>query len=116
MPKSPLLKVYGHLWPVDTQLCINLEEICREALPVPDSGTPPVFYQDGDLARISFEGIYFPLDDLLELIAKVQDKRMQGKLDLLDLENWRLVRHIVKDGSISCLRAPLNNVLDYSGH
>ena len=40
----------------------------------------------------------------------------QGKLDVLDLENWRMTRHAFRDGVLHSSAAPLNNVLDYSGH
>ena len=43
-------------------------------------------------------------------------EKHQGKLDVLDLENWRLTRHLFDQGRIRSSSAPLNNVLDYSGH
>ncbi len=116
MPAAPLIKVYGHLWPIDVQLSARLDAICQGALPEPAPGIAPVFCRDGNLGRISFEGIYFPLDDLLALLARELTPAMQGKLDLLDLENWRLVRHSFVGGAITSASAPLNNVLAYSGH
>ena len=41
---------------------------------------------------------------------------MQGKLDVLDMDGWRLTRHVFTGGQVKSSSAPLNNVLDYSGH
>ena len=44
------------------------------------------------------------------------DAAQKAEQDLLDLENWRLTRHLFDQGRIRSSSAPLNNVLDYSGH
>lgn len=71
---------------------------------------------EGDLLRISFEGLYFPVEETLAAVAARLRPDQTGKLDVLDLENWRLERHVFADGRISSGAAPLNNVLDFSGH
>ena len=43
------------------------------------------------------------------------DEEIHG-IDVLDLENWRLIRHVFEQGRIRTSSAPLNNVLDYAGH
>ena len=68
------------------------------------------------MARVSFEGVYFPVDEVLAALARHLRPEHQGKLDVLDLENWRLTRHLFDQGRIRSSSAPLNNVLDYSGH
>ena len=114
MSRLPLLKVYGHIYPADQALYTALQTACADALP--DEDDIPVLERDGDMARISFEGTYFPVDDvLLALQAHIQPAH-KGKLDVLDLEAWQLTRHSFAHGRIESHSAPLNNVLDYSGH
>lgn len=114
MSRQPLLKVYGHIYPVDEPLYEALEHACADAMP--DEDDLPVLELDGDMARISFEGTYFPLDDVLTALTAHLRAEHLGKLDVLDLEDWRLTRHTFAQGQIDVHSAPLNNVLDYSGH
>ena len=115
MRDDVLLKVYGHIWPVTEALCSDMEQCAAAAMGSSDDDIP-VFERDGNMARISFEGIYFPADEMLEAIGRHISEDMQGKLDVLDLEAWRLTRHRFEKGKILSSSAPLNNVLDYSGH
>ncbi|MDE7371665.1 MAG: hypothetical protein K2N07_08010 [Desulfovibrio sp.] len=112
MSQPVLLKVYGNLFPAD--------EADREALAQACAGRVPAdgeaVLREGDLVRISFEGLYFPVEDVLEAIAARLKPGQQGKLDVLDLEAWRLTRHLFAEGRITSRTAPLNNVLDFSGH
>ena len=87
---------------------------CADAMP--DENDLPVLELDGDMARISFEGTYFPLDDVLAALTAHLRAEHLGKLDVLDLEGWRLIRHTFAQGRVDVHSAPLNNVLDYSGH
>lgn len=113
MSQPVILKVYGQLWPANKELHENLQAIASQALPQQDY--PATSLQD-DLLKISFEGIYYPIDETLAAIQKQLTPNQRGKLDVLDLENWKLTRHLFENGGISCHSAPLNNVLDYSGH
>ena len=114
MSRQPLLKVYGHIYPVDDALYEALEKACADAMP--DEDDIPVLERDGDMARFSFEGAYFPLDSVLEALTAHMQTGHQGKLDVLDMEEWRLIRHTFIQGRMDVHSAPLNNVLDYSGH
>lgn len=111
MSQPILLKVYGHIWPAPSGLAPELCRIGRACLP----GSEPVS-QAGDLVNISFEGLYFPVDDFVAAIRSSTCGREQGKLDVLDLENWQLTRWLIENGALSEHRAPLNNVLAWSGH
>ena len=84
MSRQPLLKVYGHIYPVDDALYAALEHACADAMP--DEDNLPVIERDGDMARVSFEGTYFPLDDVLDVLTTHVRAEHQGKLDVLDLE------------------------------
>lgn len=114
MSREPLLKVYGHVFPVNDALYEDLAHACADALP--DADDIPVLERDGDMARISFEGVYFPEDEVLEALVRHLGPEHKGKLDVLDMEGWRLTRHVLAEGSVHSSSAPLNNVLDYSGH
>ena len=110
-----LLKVYGNLWPAPEGLLQRLEPICAEAMTQEDDDGIPRVCQEGDLLRISFEGLYFPVDEVLDAIAAVLTPAQQGKLDVLDMDGWRLERHVFANGKIVTKSTSLNNVLDYSG-
>ena len=112
--RQPPLKVYGHVYPIDDAFYAALAEACADAMP--DTDDLPVLERDGDMARISFEGAYFPVEEALAAIRAHLRQEHQGKLDVLDLDGWRLHRHTFAQGGIESHSAPLNNVLDYSGH
>ena len=114
MSRQPLLKIYGHIYPADDALYAALAKACADALP--DDDDIPVLERDGDMARISFEGTYFPLDEVLLALTTHILPAHKGKLDVLDMEGWKLTRHVLAGGSVHSSSAPLNNVLDYSGH
>lgn len=114
MSREPLFKVYGHVYPINADFYADLARACADALP--DADDIPVLEKDGDMARISFEGVYFPVDEVLEALARHLGSEHKGKLDVLDMDGWRLTRHVLEGGRINTSSAPLNNVLDYSGH
>lgn len=104
-PRNILVKVYGNIYPAGSDMLRSLQALCGEAVEL-----------EGDLLRLSFEGIWFPLEDVLEALRSRLTPACQGKLDYLDLEAWTLTRHIFTGTEITISSAPLNNVLDYSGH
>ncbi|MBO4300495.1 MAG: hypothetical protein J5861_02720 [Desulfovibrio sp.] len=114
MNRQPLLKIYGHLYPADAALFAALEEACATALP--DGDDVPLLERDGDLVRLSFEGSYFPLEEVLAVVKAHLKPEHCGKIDVLDMEAWRLVRHTFADGHTQCRSGSLNQVLEYSGH
>lgn len=113
MSQPVLIKAYGNLWPADADLAAALRQTAADCLPKPKA---PVIGMQGDLLTISFEGIYFPAPDFLNVIERLRPQTLRGKLDVLDIENWRLERHIFADGKTETRCAPLNDVLAYSGH
>ena len=42
--------------------------------------------------RISFEGVFFPLDDVLDALRPLLCAESSGKIDLIDMEAWTLTR------------------------
>lgn len=113
MSTRTLVKVYGNISSASPELMHALEPVARQALPTPDD---PVLEQDGDMLRIHFEGICFPLEEFLEVVLLHLSKKSLGKVDYIDLDAWKLHRHIIEGKSIRASSVSLNNVLDYSGH
>lgn len=111
MSQPILVKVYGNLSPYEPELAEKLKTVLKGCYPPEEA-----LRIDGDLLLISFEGIYFPLDEVITLISADLYPSMTGKVDYLDIENWRLVRYVINKGIITRSEAPLNNVMDYSGH
>lgn len=110
MTQPVTLKAYGNIYPATENLRDALGKLCALAI-------PPASCQAKDgMLLISFEGVYFPTQEILAAIEAALDKTQRGKLDVLDIEGWVLERYIFANGAITSKRAPLNNVLDYSGH
>ena len=116
MSQPLLIKVYAAFAPAQQEDFLKLSEACSTAIASEDDHDPFVT-MPGDMLRISFEGIYFPLDDVAPVIQELAEKKAAGKMDVLDMENWRMTRYQAKgDGRLEIRSAPLNSVLDYSGH
>ena len=108
----PLVKVYAAFLHADARVLAAVEKAGREAMGHEDAW---LFLED-DLLRISWEGVYFPLEEVLQALAATLAQNAGGKLDYLDLEDWTLTRCIPHNGVFQCSKRSLNHVLDYSGH
>ncbi len=73
-----------------------------------------LIYNAGSL-QIAFEGIYFDIEDVLNIVQKHISQQSTGKIDYLDLEAWKMTRHRIDGVSINSSSVGLNNVLDYAG-
>lgn len=111
MSQPVLLKVYGGFMPASPRLHEALRQIAGTALPAENVCVA----LDGDMASLSFEGIYFPLEETLEAIREYANEETRGRLGVLDIENWTLCRHEINGKEISARSQGLNSVLDYSG-
>ncbi len=76
----------------------------------------PWLLEEGDCLRISFEGLWFPHEEVLEALRAHLGPAARGKLDVLDLDAWTLIRHSLEADGLHSAERPLNHVLDYSGH
>ncbi len=85
-----IMKVYGNLYPVD-KTCFEEVEQVLTAWNIEDS----VFYEK-DMVRISYEGEYFPCDEVSEILKSYHAETTEGKLDCMDLEEWTLARYSFK--------------------
>lgn len=108
-----LLKIYGNISPATQMLFNILDKIATQAMPMPEL---PVLKLSNELLTISFEGIWFPVDESVDTIRAHLTPAQKGKLDIIDIETWTLTRYVIRNGSILHSSAPLNNVLSYSGH
>lgn len=111
MSQPTLIKAYGGFKPASPALAHALEDELGKAIP----GENANISCTGDMCVLSFEGIYFPLDEILGAIAEYSTPMTGGRLDVLDMENWRLYRHEIAGGKIDVHENSLDNVLDYSG-
>ena len=66
----------------------------------------------GDTLVFSYEGLAFPLDEVLEAL---RGESLTGKLDFLDLEAWTLTRHFWDKGRVTVRKGGLNAALERKG-
>ncbi len=112
MAQPVLIKVYAAFSPVDEKGAKAVEAACSSAL----AGEGELSCSSlGDLLRVSFEGVYFPVDEVAEVLEGLCARGAVGKMDVLDLEEWRLTRYQGAGGRQVKRSAPLTNVLDFSG-
>lgn len=105
-----LIKIYAGLHPAGAAAASALRAGSGAV------GGEPWLFQEGDLLRIAFEGLYFPEDELLETLERALPREARGRVDVLDLDAWELRRYERKNGRFTLLRRPLNHVLEYAGH
>ncbi len=109
MRQEPV-RAYGHLHPagnpVPEAVASTLDSWSLEAELV----------LAGDLFRLSFEGVCFPAEEIVEALRPFLEPHSQGRLDVLDLEAWTLTRYTFTGTVVRCNQRSLNHVLDYSGH
>lgn len=103
-------KTYGHLFPADLHAVEAVNAVCR------DWNMPECTELDGDIFRISFEGVFFPLDDVLEALKPLLLPGSAGKIDLIDMEAWTLTRAAFSGTQVTVKTVGLNHVMAYSGH
>lgn len=105
-----LCRVWGNLVPADDKICNVVNDIMR------DWCLSPCAKLDGDILNFFYEGVVFPLDEILEKIQLALDLESSGKIDLCDLEKWTLTRATFQGKKILLASSGLNNVLAYSGY
>lgn len=107
-----LVKIYGYLKPCKEQWLPALES----SLYLLGAEAEGVLRLEGSMLQLSYEGIYFPLEDFLRAAAPLLGAESEGKIDYLDLEAWELTRYRFENGFITSAKSDLNNVLAFSGH
>ena len=110
-----LLKVYGHIYPASELLEKDLSLALQSAIQDTISLDIPLLQRDKDMLRISFEGMYFPEDEIIKVFERHLERCHHGKLDILDMSEWHMTRYFFEGGELQKRSASLNHVLDYSG-
>ncbi len=108
-----LVKVYAHIWPIHEEALQTWSALLPES---PTLSKEEMLCQESDMLKLSYEGIYFPLEDFLATLTPYLHEKSQGKIDYIDLDAWVLTRHTIAGTTIHIRSASLNSVLDYSGH
>ncbi len=109
------LKVYGHIYPANSILERELSEALESAICDDISHDIPLLEREKDMLRISFEGRYFPEEDVIDVLKRHLKHEHRGKLDILDMDDWRMRRYLFDGGELVRKEASLNQVMDYSG-
>ena len=108
-----LIKVYAAFHPV--------ERACVEAVRQAGAGAvsdeaEAWLAHENSMLRISFAGLYFPEEEVLDALKKGLSPQAEGKIDVLDIEAWELRRVSFAQGAVTEMRRGLNNILEYSSH
>jgi hypothetical protein len=114
--KQVTAKVYAAFFPADEAALRAVEAAAAGAMG-PD---PARISLNGDILRISWEGIHFPVEDVLSALAGALEEPAEGKLDSIDLDAWTLTRHTLtrepgKQAFFLAGTRGLNQILAYSG-
>ena len=112
---QPILrKVYASISRAAEGLADELKEAVRDAVPADESPAETVS-EDGGLVLVSFEGLWFPVEEAAACIKRHLVPETAGKMDVLDLENWTITRFTLQGGFMQERSGSLNSALDYSG-
>ena len=103
-------KAYGNLSPAGEDAVRAVDRVFM------DWGMSQRAELEGDILRVAFESVFFPLDDILVSLKPFLRPDSSGKMDLIDMEEWTLTRAIFAGTEIRLSSAGLNDVLAYSGH
>lgn len=103
-------QAHGHLFPADARVLDAVNAV------LVDWNLPECTELEGDLFRLCFEGVFFPLDDVVEALRPLLRAESSGKIDLIDRENWTLTRAAFSGTTVTTRTVGLNHVLAYSGH
>lgn len=104
-----LIKVYGSISNANT-------ELFNAALRVVEEQDENAVELDGTFFTISFEGIYFMIDEFITAIKPHLTRECSGRIDYIDVDDWTLTRFWIEGGLITHNTADLNHVMDHSGH
>ena len=101
-----LVKAYGSLHPAGQPVLAAVSAVLT------DWYIPGAVELEGDVLRISHEGEYFPVEDVVEALRPLLNESSEGKLDYLDLESWTLRRFFFRCGRVSERAASLDRALE----
>lgn len=100
-----IVKVYGHVSPASEGMLDAVRPIADDAVAL-----------EGTMLLVSFEGMYFMIEEFMEALAPHLARGCEGRIDYIEMDAWTLTRFWIKDGLVSSSSASLNQVMAYSGH
>ncbi|ABB39555.1 hypothetical protein Dde_2759 [Oleidesulfovibrio alaskensis G20] len=106
-----LIKVYGHISPAGEAL----ECALRNEQPQKEDGTEAL-ERNGDMLLISYEGMYYPIEEVVDIVRQALQPATEGKIDYIDMDAWTLTRYTISAGTMTEATRSLNHVMAYSGH
>ncbi len=109
MAGDVIYKVYGAFFPVEKNVYCAVEKAGTDAI---SSLPEPWLFYEKDMVRLSFEGLYFPYEEVLAALQGILPVQASGKLDVLLMQDWRLQRYIWKDGKFEIVSRSLNDMLE----
>ncbi|MFN2268019.1 MAG: hypothetical protein ABR542_04715 [Desulfonatronovibrio sp.] len=83
-----------------------------EDLEAMDSEDLSPFELNGDALFIEYEGPFMDLDFVLEKVEPFLRESCSGHLDLIDHDNWEIVRCTLIQGAWNCKKINPDNVLE----
>ena len=108
-----LVKAYGYFKPAGPEHLTRLTAALESCgLRLEDS-----LSLEGRLLLISYEGTFFPVEEAAAAFGEFireAGERAEARLDILELEEWRLDRYQAAEVELRHSRSPLNNTLEYS--
>lgn len=109
-----LVKVYGSVQPADIDMCARVSEAAQSMGSI--CGIDECISLEGTLLTVHFEGVFFPIDDVLTALKSTLSPQAEGRLDYIDMDEWTLTRFWIQGGLITHNTTSLNQVMEYSGH
>lgn len=104
-----IIKVYGAFYPVQG-ICPGLPDLI-----VFGHESEPWWFYENDMLQISFEGVAFPTEEVLDVLKLWLPRNSSGKIDVFDLEAWKLARYTWEETVFMKREQDLNHILEYSG-
>lgn len=101
MPYSAM-RFYGQLKNLDHNAKKQLKEFLSDLEPSEDKDEIEFFY----------EGSYIDYDWYIDGLKKIINKDVRGQIDVIDFEEWRMIRYVIKDGKIAGKKIHLNEALE----
>ena len=111
--RHPPIKVYAAFFPASASALAAVKKAGEPALGHDDADW---LFLEGEILRISWEGVYFPLEEVLAAFSNALLKNAEGRLDYLDMEEWSLTRHLKSAEGFQSSTRDLNQILEYSGY
>lgn len=103
-----IVKAYGWLKPANEDCAKALEHVLESWY------ISNAIETDGPLLRIAHEGVHFPAEDIMLAMVPFLGTQSEGKLDVLNLEDWTLTRYTWPGGIWQRRESSLDRALEKS--